>query len=173
VHVVPLERVVNQPEIATLANVGKAALELAHDPHSAKRRDVRSDTERDVSGMRCGDGRSSGMGHAGTLALRLPAGTRTTPTPATSRSQGKAELASGSGHHQHSTRIGGVLSSEVASTLLSSRVRANPARSRRQLVLRAGRKPPLPLPFSRGAMAHLVGPKGQHESLAGVLDLAA
>jgi hypothetical protein len=51
VNVIPLDRVVDDSEPATLARDAERALECGHEAGGAKRRDVTPNLQRDVTGM--------------------------------------------------------------------------------------------------------------------------
>jgi hypothetical protein len=81
VRVISLKRVVHEPKLSELAPHRKASLELAHESHSAQRRDVFSNLERDVGGQHSAEALARAMpDHR--IRSRLPSGSW--PSPAMS-----------------------------------------------------------------------------------------
>lgn len=97
-HVIALQRVVDESEPFALARRRHADLELTHEPRRAKRWDVGTNAYRHVCGVTRGEARPRHMGHAGALALRLPTCASPPAAPRPARDERQRQLPARSRH---------------------------------------------------------------------------
>ena len=90
-RVIPLQRVVHDPELGSLATVGEGAFDHPHDAHVAKRRKTSSQTQRHVRRQRSPEWFACDVRHRRTLAA-LASGARPSPAPTWGFGQGECEL---------------------------------------------------------------------------------
>jgi len=90
VHVIRLQRVVDDSEIATLARLAESALEGLDELGEAERRNASADPERDVGRVSSSRALPWGMAHARALARRLPSGACAPAAPPGARRKGES-----------------------------------------------------------------------------------
>ena len=91
VRVIALQRVVHDPEVATLAAVREGALDLPHDARVAERWETGPQAQGDVRGHQSRERLAGDVRHGGTLA-GLAAGAQPPPTPPPGFGQDEREL---------------------------------------------------------------------------------
>src|SRR5215831_16519643 len=99
-HVIVLDRVMDEPEAPAVARRSEAALELAYEPHGTERRQSAPHLQRDVTGKARRELRSRAARMARARAA-LAARTRASSSPARYLSEIEVELSNASRHRMH------------------------------------------------------------------------